>query len=86
MNIKVTYDKETTELMEKWENIRNQYIKKLNQFIKDRPYTSTSQAIELSENDNGLRKINKQIDKLYKLSIPISIEIIEEHIHKFPNV
>ena len=58
--------------------IRKEYIDKLKEYIDARPYTSYSQKQEFVNDDMGMRMINRQLDKLYNLSIPISIEIVDK--------
>ncbi|MCK9369200.1 hypothetical protein M0R04_04615 [Candidatus Dojkabacteria bacterium] len=81
MNVKVTYDEETTDLMEDWKSLRKIYIKKLIGFIKENGYTSYSK--QMIEDDPGLKELDKQIKKLDKLSIPVRIEIIDEDSYEF---
>lgn len=79
MKVKVHYDKETTKKIEEFEKVLKVYMKKLKPIIekKTKSWTNSRDIEDAFWDDTGLRKIEHQIEKIKKLSIPVSIEIID---------
>ena len=80
LDIKIHYDKKTTEIIDQLRHLLREYEELLKIQIEKRTrlWTCTRDIHDEFINDAGRHKILNEITKVAKISIPVKIEIIRD--------
>lgn len=77
MNVKIIYNEETTQLIDKYTLLLVKYEERLNELIHTLPNINYGDYSRLFQYDQGRCALVKEINKIKNAAIPIEIEILD---------